>query len=595
MNTNNFQVNVMGMIDLLSNHLYSNPGVFIRELLQNAVDAITARKRLGHPFAEKITVELFPSSRTIAIHDNGIGMNEQEIHTFLSQIGHTSKRLQEDAMDEFIGHFGVGLLSCFIVSNEIVLITRSALEGDALEWRAQPEGTFSLRKLEKEAPIGTTVYLTCKDESCEEYFEYYKVREMLQQYGEFLQTPIVLAEDGDEQIMNDSLPPWKMDRDAAMKFGRNLLYEHCLEVIPLRSLIGEVEGVAYVLPHPVNLHEKKRHKVYVKHMLLSEKMDEILPSWAFFVTCIINTNSLRPTASREAIYENDLFLSIRDELGECMKKHLVRLAATDKPLFEKIIRIHYKSLKQIAAEDDELFQLFIPFLTFETSMGWMTAGEMVEKSRTLLLTTTLDEYRQISRVSDAQQFMAVNGGYVHDFDLIMKLPEAFPGVEVQVVNPTQFFQRFQVLDSEDEALSRSFVIIASEVLERFQCKPVIRWFEPAELPVLYTTNEEISFLRMAEESREHTNALFTEVILTVTEELYDKPYATLCFNFNNSIVRKSVAHPDKSIQRLCIEVLYTQALLLGNYPLNTEELRLMNSSLVAFLNLGLEPRGNERP
>ena len=49
METNhNFQVNLAGLIDLLSNHLYSNPGVFIREVLQNAADAITARKRLGH-------------------------------------------------------------------------------------------------------------------------------------------------------------------------------------------------------------------------------------------------------------------------------------------------------------------------------------------------------------------------------------------------------------------------------------------------------------------------------------------------------------------------------------------------------------------
>ncbi len=40
-----FQVNLTGLIDLLSNHLYSNPGVFIRELLQNGVDAITARRR----------------------------------------------------------------------------------------------------------------------------------------------------------------------------------------------------------------------------------------------------------------------------------------------------------------------------------------------------------------------------------------------------------------------------------------------------------------------------------------------------------------------------------------------------------------------
>lgn len=41
-----FQVNLKGMISLLSEHLYSNPGTFVRELLQNGVDAITAFRTL---------------------------------------------------------------------------------------------------------------------------------------------------------------------------------------------------------------------------------------------------------------------------------------------------------------------------------------------------------------------------------------------------------------------------------------------------------------------------------------------------------------------------------------------------------------------
>src|SRR5215470_13746349 len=39
-----FQVDLRGLVDLLSHHLYSSPKVYLRELLQNAVDAITARR-----------------------------------------------------------------------------------------------------------------------------------------------------------------------------------------------------------------------------------------------------------------------------------------------------------------------------------------------------------------------------------------------------------------------------------------------------------------------------------------------------------------------------------------------------------------------
>ena len=55
-----FQVDLRGLVDLLSHHLYSSPRVYLRELLQNAVDALTAprtpsngppRRRLRHPAA----------------------------------------------------------------------------------------------------------------------------------------------------------------------------------------------------------------------------------------------------------------------------------------------------------------------------------------------------------------------------------------------------------------------------------------------------------------------------------------------------------------------------------------------------------------
>ena len=47
MGSENFQVDLHGIVDLLSNHLYSSPRVYLRELLQNAVDAITARQGEG--------------------------------------------------------------------------------------------------------------------------------------------------------------------------------------------------------------------------------------------------------------------------------------------------------------------------------------------------------------------------------------------------------------------------------------------------------------------------------------------------------------------------------------------------------------------
>src|SRR4051812_33163777 len=124
-----FGVDLRGMIDLLSHHLYSSPRVYVRELLQNAVDAITARRELDPDAPAEVLIE--PSDATadgvLRISDSGIGLTEREVHELLSTLGRTSKRDELGFTRQgFLGQFGVGMLSAFLVAEEIRLVTRSA-------------------------------------------------------------------------------------------------------------------------------------------------------------------------------------------------------------------------------------------------------------------------------------------------------------------------------------------------------------------------------------------------------------------------------------------------------------------------------------
>jgi molecular chaperone HtpG len=117
-----FQVDLRGVVDLLSHHLYASPRVYLRELLQNAVDAITARQ-LAEPEAPAL-VSIEPpeltGDGTLRVSDSGIGLTESEVHELLATIGRSSKK--DDlgfARREFLGQFGIGLLSCFLVADEI--------------------------------------------------------------------------------------------------------------------------------------------------------------------------------------------------------------------------------------------------------------------------------------------------------------------------------------------------------------------------------------------------------------------------------------------------------------------------------------------
>ncbi|WP_257963561.1 ATP-binding protein [Carnobacterium maltaromaticum] len=165
---NRFKVNLGGMIEILSNHLYSQKDVYIRELLQNATDAIRGRKLISEEnFVGEIHVDLTihnSGSSTLFFEDNGIGLTEEEIHQFLATIASSSKGEKSfEEKQDFIGRFGIGLLSCFIVADEIVIVTTSAKTRESFQWQGNADGTYEIKKLSQsfEEP-GTKIYLTSR-------------------------------------------------------------------------------------------------------------------------------------------------------------------------------------------------------------------------------------------------------------------------------------------------------------------------------------------------------------------------------------------------------------------------------------------------
>jgi molecular chaperone HtpG len=92
-------------------------------------------------------------------------------------------------------------------------------------------------------------------------------------------------------------------------------------------------------------------------MLLAEDVRELLPEWAFFVRCVINAGELRPTASREALYEDDLLAETREVLGTQIKDWLVRLAATSPDRLQRFLAVHHLGVKAMATHDLEMLRI----------------------------------------------------------------------------------------------------------------------------------------------------------------------------------------------------------------------------------------------
>jgi molecular chaperone HtpG len=596
-----FQVNLGGIIDLLSNHIYSSPQVFVRELLQNAVDAITART-LGDPSHRgEVSIRLTapPGARPrMLFTDNGTGLTEEEIHQFLATIGQTSKRDAETGAHsrDFIGQFGIGLLSCFVVSEEIEVLTRSTKPGSrTVEWRGRADGTYTVRATDHEMGPGTTVRLLCKEGS-EEYFGAEEVRRLAHHYGSLLPYPVRLSAGGAAVLVNDEEPPWqqtfadsRLERESYLEYGRNLFGMDFLDAVPLRSSVGDVRGAAYVLPHPMSLSARKTHRVYLKNMLLSEDAEGLLPDWAFFVKCVVNANELRPTASRESFYEDESLASTRDALGRTLRNYLVELAETDSRRLKQIIELHYLSIKALAAEDDDFFRLFANWLPFETNMGTKTLTEYRRDSAdTVMFAPGRDQFRQIARVAASQGLCVINAAYTYDTDLLFKLRDVFPGVRLELVDGKTLSYSFERLTADEEEEVSSFARFAERTLADLNCAVEVRKFTPGDLPALYTSSEEADFRRSIETTKEVTDAFWSSLLDRLGDSAGGDAEGRLCFNYLNPLVHKVARVGDDTLQRLAVQVLYVQALMLGHRPLSSKEMRLLNEGLSGLLEWGAD-------
>lgn len=597
-----FQIHLGGVIDLLSNHLYSSPSVYVRELLQNATDAIRARHDLADAGAEAggridIRVAVSDTGRPqMVFTDDGVGLTEEETHRFLATIGESSKRTEiGERRGDFIGQFGIGLLSCFVVSDEIAMVTRSARGGPVVEWRGRADGTYSVATREDENhPVGTTVHLSCKA-GAEVWFDVPKVRELASSFGALLPYEIHLSSNQGQEHLNAEPPPWRQThdspeaaREAHLEFGRRIFEAEFFDCIPLRCEAGDIEGLAFVLPFSPSPTARPPQRVYLKNMLLAEKADNLLPSWAFFVVCVINTNELRPTASRESFYEDDVLEAARGALGDSLRSYLGDLRKNDPRRLEALIALHYRAIKALAVHEAEFLELFLDWLPFETSLGLMTFGAIRKRFDRIRYAPNIDVFRQIAQVAAAQGLGVINAGYSYDVDILERVADVFPELEVERVDAVDLAEDLDDIDGGEGTSMATLLRVASSVLEPYRCRAEVKKFLPAELPVLYVTGDDAAFARTVERAKEETGGHWGDMLGSLVETGTTDDLAHLYFNYENPLVRRLGTLTDERALTLTTRMLYVQALLLGHHPLNSAEMALLNVGLLDLIEWGID-------
>ncbi len=594
---NTFQVDLRGIVDLLSHHLYASPRVYVRELLQNAVDAITARRADDPhvPAAVLIEPPEVTGDGTLRVRDTGIGLTEAQVHELLATIGRSSKRDELGfARHEFLGQFGIGLLSCFLVADEIRVRTRRG-DAPAVRWTGYADGRYEVAAVPPgdAGEPGTTVTLVPR-RGAEHWLAGATVTQLARLYGSLL--PVAVSVAGTD--VTTGAPPWSPaagPTPAARRAGLVAYAEQALGFIPFDVIELSVPeagltGAAFVLPTPVNPATRAGHRVYLKRMLLSEGVDGLLPEWAFFARCVVDATELRPTASREALYDDGLLEATREALGDQLRGWLVRLATTAPRRLAEFLQVHHLGVKALALHDDEMLRLVEQWWPMETNTGQMTLAEFRQRHGVIRYTATLDEFRQLAAVAAAQDLAVVNGGYTYDSEIIARLPGLDRSTLVERLEPTDLTTRFEALDTATELALRPFLAAAQRSLDRLGCEVVLRSYEPVSLPALYLVTRSAAFHDELRATRERADDVWAGVLDAIADSgPPERPQLVL--NHRNPLVRRVTSLGDPDLVALAVEALYGQALLLGYHPIRPADAALLNTSFLGLLGRAVPGEG----
>lgn len=593
--TNRFQVDLSGMVDLLSRHLYSGPQVYVRELLQNGVDAITAR-RLSDP-AAPAQISLTVGDGVIEVLDTGAGLTAAEAEELLATIGRSSKRDPQLGLGrtEYIGQFGIGMLAAFMIASRIEVVSRSArTEALPVRWVGHDNGTFDVEELNDDEMTepGTRVRLVVRPDVAS-WASFETVCALAREYGAFL--PFAVTVEGpDVEAVAVSQPvlPWQHPhasgtaRSAALRaYCEQELGFTPLAHIDLDVPLAGVSGVAFVLPQAVAAGTHS-HRVYVKRMLLSARTEGLVPDWAFFVRVVADT-ALSPTASREALHDDEILEATRDELGAQLRAWARRTLTNDTQLARDFISTHHLALRSLAVSDEEMLDLVALTLPYETTDGPLTLAEATRNGE-LLYTTTTEAYRRVATVARAQGLVVVNAGYVYDADIMQRLGAG--GWVVRELGSSDLVQVFREVPGARADEFASALLAAQRVLASEDCDVIIREFDPQSVPAILLRDREGDFQRELNSEREQHGDAWGDLLGSFAEA-DAAPSRTLVLNDSSPLARQ-LLNSGGEVFEAGLRSLYLSAVMLAGEGLRAREVEAMNDSLSVLLGASL--KGTQR-
>ena len=497
--TYEFKAELKQLLHLIVHSLYTQPEIFMRELVSNASDALnkvrfmqlTDQNILDPQRELKIKIEVDSKKHSFAIEDTGVGMTHDELIEnigtvaksgtlqYLEQIQKEGKKIDAD----IIGKFGVGFYSVFMVTDEVSVETRHASpDSKAYLWKSDGKGTFSISEIIR-PQRGTRISFTLKDEY-KEFAEEYRVKSIIQKYSNFINFPIFI---GKERV-NSLEALWRKSKDELKEDELTEFYKFIANDYdpPLGHLHLSLEGsvnfkallfVPSKAPYDIfnEIREKSLH-LYANRVFVQDNATELLPEYLRFIRGVVDTEDLPLNISRQVTQDSPVMAKIRNVLTTRILDLFENWTNNDTGKYEKFYK-NFGHIFKLGVNTDFINKdKIIKLLRFETTSK--SKGEL----------TSLDNY--ISRMPESQKEIYYLTGESREIAERNPKLEYFRKHNLEVlllVDPIDIFiipsiyeyekKKFQSIEKADLKLEKKDKAIEGEALEENLLKSLLTVFK----------------------------------------------------------------------------------------------------------------------
>ena len=362
-------INSENIFPIIKKWLYQDHDIFYRELISNGCDAVTKLKKLSligeyeAPAEEhyRIDVTVDPDKKTIEVKDNGLGMTEEEVNSYINQVAFSGaadfleKYKDKANEDQIIGHFGLGFYSAFMVADKVTIDTRS-YRPDAVpvHWESDGGTEYSMTEGTKE-DRGTLITLYLNEDSLE-FCNGYKAREVIEKYCSFMPVEIYLhdvkqdeedrknGETPEEKPLNDTNPLWNENpsqvkeeqykefyRKVFMDYKEPLFWIHLNMDYPFN-----LKGILY-FPKINTQYDNLEGtiKLYNNQVFIADNIKEVIPEYLMLLKGVIDCPDLPLNVSRSALQNDGFVKKISDYITKKVSDKLSGMFKTDRENYEK--------------------------------------------------------------------------------------------------------------------------------------------------------------------------------------------------------------------------------------------------------------------